>query len=484
MSTMTTLSPEATETPARSPLGELLGLAIPTVAQMASYTVMQFLDTWMLSRLGVNEPTAAGNGGLLAWSVMGFGAGVLFCVNALVSQHFGQKDFRACGRYLWQGVWFALLYALLTSALIPAAPRIFTWMGHDPALIAAEGTFFRITVGGAAIKLAATAFGQFLLATNRPWIVLASTVCGVLANIGVNYLLIYGNFGFPRLGVAGAAWGTNVGVTVELCILMAVAMRPAMRRTFNTLDWPFRPASMRTLLGIGLPSGFQIIADIAAWMLFQTWVMGQFGTAAMAANTFAFRYLSVSFMPAFGISIAVTALVGRYIGAGKPNVAARRAHLGFAVAAIYMLVCGALYILGRNVLMGLFTRDPEVLRLGMIVLVFCGIYQLFDAMYIVYNGALRGAGDTFVPAVTLFVLCWGIMVGGGYAVARMRPQWGVVGPWTMASVYGAILGGFILARFCRGRWQAIRLETQDASDTVRGFEPLPAAAAAAEAGPA
>src|SRR3954453_3240470 len=76
----TTLSPEATETLDRSPLGELLGLAIPTVAQMASSTVMQFLDTWMLSRLGVNEPTAAGNGGLLAWSVMGFGAGVLFCV--------------------------------------------------------------------------------------------------------------------------------------------------------------------------------------------------------------------------------------------------------------------------------------------------------------------------------------------------------------------------------------------------------------------
>jgi MATE family multidrug resistance protein len=199
--------------------------------------------------------------------------------------------------------------------------------------------------------------------------------------------------------------------------------------------------------------------------------MGQFGTAAMAANTFAFRYLSVSFMPAFGISTAVTALVGRYIGAGKPDVAAHRAHLGFAVAAVYMLVCGAAYILGRNVLIGLFTQEPEVLRIGVVVMVFCGIYQLFDAMYIVYNGALRGAGDTFVPAVALFVLCWGIMVGCGYAVARLKPQWGVGGPWTMATLYGAILGGVIVARFCRGRWRSIRLETHDASDTVRGFVP-------------
>jgi MATE family multidrug resistance protein len=467
----TTLSDQAKAKGERSPLAELLGLAIPTVAQMASYTVMQFADTWMLSRLGVTEPTAAGNGGLLAWSVIGFGIGVLFCVNALVSQHFGQKDYRACGRYLWQGVWFGLFFACVTAAFIPFTPRLFAWMGHDPALIAAEGTFFRITVGGTAIKLAATAFGQFLLAANRPWIVMFSAVLGVSANLGVNYLLIYGNWGFPRMGVAGAAWGTNVGVTVELCFLAYVALRPAMRRTFNTTDWPLRPAQMRTLLGIGLPSGLQIVADIAAWMLFQTWVMGQFGTAAMAANTFAFRYLSVSFMPAFGISTAVTALVGRYIGAGKPDVAAHRAHLGFAVAAVYMLVCGAAYILGRNVLIGLFTQEPEVLRLGVVVMVFCGIYQLFDAMYIVYNGALRGAGDTFVPAVALFVLCWGIMVGGGYAVARLKPQWGVGGPWTMATLYGAILGGVIVARFCRGRWRSIRLETHDASDTVRGFVP-------------
>ena len=460
----------------RAPLAELLLLAIPTVAQMASYTVMQFADTWMLSRLGVAEPTAAGNGGLAAWSVIGFGVGVMFCVNALVSQNFGQRDFAACGKYLWQGVWFALAFALVTAPFIPLAPRLFAWLGHDPALIGLESVFFQITVGGTAIKLAATAFGQFLLATNRPWVVLLSAVCGVAANLVLNYFLIFGHGGFPKMGVAGAGWATIAGTAVELLVLVAIAVRPRMRLTFNTLDWRPRPAHMWTLLKIGLPSGAQIVADVAAWMLFQTWVIAQFSTAAMAANTFAFRYLSVSFMPAFGIATAVTALVGRYIGAGRPDVAAQRAHLGFYVTAVYMLACGAAYILGRNVLIGLFTDDPEVVRLGVIVMIFCGIYQLFDAMYIVYNGALRGAGDTFVPAVTLFLLCWGITVGGGYAVARLRPEWGLVGPWTMATLYGAILGLFLLVRFTRGRWRSIRLESKEASDTVRGFDPLPAAA--------
>jgi MATE family multidrug resistance protein len=472
----TSLNDQAGTSRARSPLAELLLLAIPTVAQMCSYTAMQFADTWMLSRLGVAEPTAAGNGAMAAWSVIGFGVGVLFCVNALVSQHFGQKDYPACGRYLWQGVWFSLFYGVLAAPVLPLAPRLFRTLGHEPSLISLEATFFQITVGATAIKLAATALGQFLLATNRPWIVMFSAVCGVSANLVVNCFLVFGYAGFPKLGVAGAAWGTNVGVTVELLVLAAIALRPHIRQKVNTADWFLRPGHMRTLLKIGVPSGAQLVADITAWTLFQAWVIAQFSTAAMAANTFAFRYLAVSFMPAFGISTAVTALVGRYIGAGQPDVAARRAHLGFAVAAIYMAACGVAYVLGRNVLMGLFTHDPEVLRLGAIVLIFCGVYQLFDAMYIVYNGALRGAGDTFVPAVTLFVLCWGITVGGGYAVAHWRPQWGLVGPWGMATAYGAILGVFMLLRFGRGRWRTIRLDRQGASDTVRGFaEPVPAA---------
>jgi MATE family multidrug resistance protein len=448
--------------PARRPIVELLLLAGPTVAQMISYTAMQFADTWMLSTLGVKEPTAAGNGGLFAWSIIGFGVGVLICVNALVSQSFGRKEYAACGRYMWQGIWFGLLFAALCAPAILFGSGIFRWLGHEPELAQLEGTFFRITVTGAAIKLASMAMGQFLLAINRPGVVFLAAVCGVSANAGVNYFLIFGHGGFPKLGVAGAAWGTNIGVTVELLALATLALSGPMRRTFNTFDWRLRAAEFKTLLKIGLPSGLQIVADIAAWNLFQNWVLARFNTSAMAANMFMFRYLSVSFMPAFGLSTAVTALVGRNIGAGRPDVAERRAHLGFAVAAVYMLTCGAVYILGRNALMGLFTSDPEVRRIGAMLLIFAGIYQLFDAMYIIYNGALRGAGDTFVPAVALAVLCWGIMVFGGYVVARLRPDWGIAGPWVMASIYGLVLGVFVFLRFKRGRWKERRLGPAEA----------------------
>jgi MATE family multidrug resistance protein len=186
--------------------------------------------------------------------------------------------------------------------------------------------------------------------------------------------------------------------------------------------------------------------------------MAPLGTTVMAANTFMLRYMTLSFMPAFGIGIAVTALVGRYLGMGRLDLARQRADLGFKVAAFYMVICGIVFFVGRFRLIGLFSSDPQVLHFGAILLIYAAIYQFFDAMYIIYNGALRGAGDTFVPAVTTAGLCWGISVFGGWMIARSHPQWGPAGPWTIASVYGIILGFFMLVRFRRGQWKAIPQE--------------------------
>src|SRR6185436_10096383 len=130
-----------------------------------------------------------------------------------------------------------------------------------------------------------------------------------------------------RLGVVGAAWAQNIGVAIETGCLILFALLPTVRRTFNLADWKLRWPEFRTLLVVGAPAGVQIVADVLAWSLFGMWVMAQFGTAAMAGNNFMFQYMKVSFMPAFGISVAVTALVGRYIGMGRVDLAEKRANM-------------------------------------------------------------------------------------------------------------------------------------------------------------
>jgi MATE family multidrug resistance protein len=450
------------------PLAELLRLALPTVAQMASYTLMQFLDTWMLSHVGdrITPPTAAANSGILAFALISMGMGVMWVVNTLVSQAYGRKDFPACGQYLWQGVWFALIFSLLPLPLLPAAPRAFAFFGHESALANDEATYLQIVVALAVLKLVGTAFEQFLMAIDRASAVMLATMIGVAANVVAAWALIFGHLGSASMGVAGAAWAQNIGVGVEAVVAVAFALSPTIRSRFNVLDWRLRFRQMRTLLKVGVPSGIQVVAEVLAWSAWGNIVMAIFGTRAMAGMNFVFRYMAVSFMPAWGVSTAVTALVGRYIGRRQPDVAMQRAQLGFKVSAVYMLACAAFFIVFRRQLISLFADDPQVLAIGSMMLIFAAVYQLFDAMYIVYYGALRGAGDTFVPAIMTAVLCWSITVLGGYAIARFVPQLGPAGPWYVASAYGAILGLWMYARFARGGWRAINLERATESDTV------------------
>jgi MATE family multidrug resistance protein len=210
---------------------------------------------------------------------------------------------------------------------------------------------------------------------------------------------------------------------------------------------------------IGAGSGAQVGADVVAWSLFSAGVMAQLGEDAMAAGVFMFRYMVVSFMPAFGISQGVTALVGRYIGMRRPDLARQRAHLGFLVTAAYMVCCGAAFFVFRHQLIGFFHPTDSVAAMGATLMIFAAVYQFFDAMYITYNGALRGAGDTAIPALATAGLCWSITVIGGWLVAWRFPGFGVAGPWTCATIYGIILGVFMLIRFQRGAWEKIRIES-------------------------
>ena len=456
----------------RSPLAELLGLALPTVAQMASYTVMQFIDTWMLSHYGdadtrVAAPTAAATSGILAFAVISLGMGALWVVNTLVSQSYGRKEYAACGRYLWQGVWFGVAFGVVVLPVLPYVGGLFAAAGHKPRLAGLETQYIQVVLAASIFKLVGTAFGQFLLAVDRPRQVMAATVAAVSVNAAASWVLVFGHFGVKPLGVVGAAWAQNIGVFVEMALLVVFATRPRVWSQFNVRDWLPRPAMLRTLLAVGIPSGIQTVADVLAWAAFQMWVMGVFGEKSMAANTFVFRYMSVSFMPAYGLSVAVTALVGRYIGRGRPDVAMHRANLGFWVAGAYMVACGLVFFVGRGALIGIFAVDPDVRRIGAMLLVFAAIYQFFDAMYIVYNGALRGAGDTLVPALMTAGLCWALTVFGGYAAARWG-RMGPAGPWVTATTYGILLGIFMLVRFRRGRWRSIQLDGKPAADTVPG----------------
>jgi MATE family multidrug resistance protein len=464
----TSLDPAAPQDRLPAQLYQIARLACPTIAQMAAYTVMEFINTLMLSRLGSREPTAAVNAGILTYALVSLGIGTVLLVNTLVSQSFGRGNRSECGRYLWQGVWFSVFYALLLVPVGLGAGAVFRWFGHEPALVAMESVYMRVCLGGAILQILVTTMGQFLLATDRPFPVFVAAVAGVCVNILAGYTLIFGHFGLPAMGVAGAAWGRNAGVGVEVLGLAVVALGPVSVRQFGALSVRLRLREMAELLRLGLPTGVQQMADVMAWSLFANLVIAHFGTDAMAANSFVFRAFLVSFMPAVGLGAAVTALVGRSIGARDLPLASRYGHLGFFVGCIYMLACGVGFLIWRQQVIGLFTSDREIILIGARLMVFAAAFQLFDAMCIIYSSALRGAGDTLVPGVATAVLNWAVTIGGGLWVARHFPQWGPNGPWLAGLVFIASLGLFLCLRFVGGNWKSIHLQTPGSGQAAIG----------------
>jgi MATE family multidrug resistance protein len=438
-----------------TPLRELLTLAVPTILQMASYTLMQFADTYMLSLVGDLEATAAGQAGGVQFAFVSFGFGIMFLVNALVSQAYGRGAFAECGRVLWQGIYVAIGCGLVLLVTIPFAPAMFARFGHEPRLVELEAIYFQILTAFAVFKLVQSAMSQFLIGINRPGIVLLSAVVGTLINVFFNWVLIYGNLGFAPMGIAGAAIATVISILIELLIMLVFFASRSIRKRYNPFDWKLRPDVLGQLLKLGTPAGAAMVGEVGAWSLFNVWVIGQFGTDAMKANNYAFRYMLVAFMPAIGIGHAVTALVGRYYGAGDIPAASRRAHLGFRVAAAYMVLVGiGMMVFGRH-LVGFFTNDPAVIAIGATIILFMGGYQILDAVYVVYIGALRGAGDTFIPSMFMIVLNWTLVVAGAYLTARHLPQLGPGGPWTVLCIYGICVGAFMFLRFQHGAWRRI-----------------------------
>jgi MATE family multidrug resistance protein len=188
------------------------------------------------------------------------------------------------------------------------------------------------------------------------------------------------------------------------------------------------------ILRIGIAAGATYALDLGSWAIFVSFVIGKFGADVLAGNNAATSFTQLSFMPAYGLSIGLTALVGRYIGRGDYRAANRRAYLGMACACCYMTLMGALFYIFRRQFIGLFRHEAAVVAPGSLILTYIPLFQFADAFGIVSAGALKGAGDTRFLAAAQIVFAWLLFLPlafwlGNPLVAGLR------GAWTAATVY-------------------------------------------------
>jgi len=475
-------------------------MAWPTVLTMTSYTIMQFVDALMVGQVGPESLAAQGNGGVWAFVPIAIGMGILTVVNTFVSQNLGAGRPREGARYAWAALWLAVVgWVCVLLPMAAVLPMIFRGLHLDPAdpatveLVRMETTYGQILLVGGVITMSARGIHQYFFGMHRPKIVTVSAFAGNGVNVLVNYALIFGRDGLPDIGlpgipgidpmgVTGAAIGTVIGTLVELLIPLAVFLGPSLNRAHGTRSaWRPDPGAMRDLFRLGWPAAGQYGNELICWAIFMTGLVGAFGTDHMAAGWVALRYMHLCFMPAVGFSTAVTSIVGRFIGAGHPEVAMKRARLGVGMALVYMTIGGLVLFLWRDELVRFFfagsDRSAEqidaIVEIGARLMICAAVFQTFDALGIVYAGALRGAGDTVWPGIVTMVYSWTFIVGGGWLMTVIAPQWTSVGPWIGAAAFIICLGLTMTWRFESGAWRGIRLVETDRADGSADGEPGP-----------
>lgn len=446
---------------------DTLKLAAPVVVTMTSYTLMQWVDKLMVSRIGPDPiyVGAQGNASLATFVPIAILMGILSVVNTFVSQNLGAGRPERGPAYAFNGLWIAAVACVLLLPYAAVIPDVFRLLGHSPEQIALQTGYARILLFGAFLTVSTRGIAQFFFGIHRPTVIMIAAISGNAVNIFFNYTLIFGNLGMPRLELEGAAYATLIGSAVELSIPLAIFLGPAYNRLYHTRRaWRPSRKHIKDLLRVGWPGGLMFGNEMLCWSIFMVYLVSMFGSLHATAGWIAHQWMSLSFMPTVGITMAVTAMVGKCIGMGRHDLAAKRAWMGVAVSMVYMGLCGVLFILFREPMIALFINEETsaedaavVIRLGAMFMIAVAAFQLFDALAMTLSAALRGAGDTVWIGVVTVILSWVVIVGGGIVMVRYLPGLESLGPWLAASAYIVILSLLAMARFLSGAWRHIRL---------------------------
>ena len=389
-----------------------------------------FLDTAMAGRYSKVDLAGVAMAGNILWPAFMLLAGVSMAMTPIVSQLRGAGETGASGARIRQGLWLTVLTTAMLVATLLNARVFFDFFEVDAQITAIAMSYLHAVVWGAPALMFYVAFRNVCdgLGKTRPAMFIAGSVLPL--NALLNYLLIFGKFGFPQLGGVGCGWATAIVLWVELIAMLFVIRRPFFRASgfFERFDRP-RLAAMLRIARIGVPIGFSVFIGMVVYSLIGLYI-GRLGVNEFAAHSIAGNLNWLTYVIPMGLGAAASIRVGFYTGADDLAFARRAAAVAYRFALVYALAVSVLLVLFRAQLVGVYTTEPEVVAIAVTLLLFIAVYQIFDDTQAVAIGALRGYKDTVVPAAIELIGYWLIALPIGHAIAL---GWG---PFDAAGVYG------------------------------------------------
>ncbi|HVQ29270.1 MAG TPA: MATE family efflux transporter, partial [Vicinamibacteria bacterium] len=428
---------------------EVVHIAYPLVLAQMSFTVQTFVDRLFLTWYSQEAVAGAVTSLFTVWVFISLFLGTGEYLTTFVAQYLGAGRPRRIGPVVWQGIYFSLAAGLFVTSLTPLARPVFEAAGHAPGVMAHEISYARILMWGAFPIILMATLSTFFAGRGSTRVILAVNVLATLVNVVLDYFWIFGRGGFPRAGVAGAAWATVISQVVGALVYLAIILKKKHREAYATASgWRFERPLFTRFIRYGLPTGLQYSVEILAFAIFMM-IIGRIGVVPLAASGIAFNLNMIVFMPMLGLGVGVAALVGRHLGAERPEVAERAVHSAFAMSLTYMLACGLLYVGASRLLLAPYAAGAppgsfdEVAAIATVLLRFIALYSIFDMMNVVFAAGLKGAGDTRYPLVATLLLGLLVMLGPAWVMVD-RYHVGVYAAWTAPTAYVAVLGVLML----------------------------------------
>jgi MATE family multidrug resistance protein len=404
---------------------EVLEIVVPMVLSTGAWSILFFMDRVFLTWYSSDAIAASLPAGMASFAVVCLFAGTAVYVNTFVAQYHGAKQDDKIGAIIWQGVYLSFLSL---SLIIPAyyfADIIFQWTGHEPQILALEIEYFRTLMYAA--------------------------VFGVLNNTLSSFFL----------GMKGAAIATNIAIITGVMIYAVMILKPHNQLQFNSLKhWMFNKALFNRLIYFGFPNGLRLFIDMSSFTAFLM-IVGMLGKDSLIASNIAFNINALSYIPMMGLMIAASVLVGQHLGNNNAQLAERATWSTLHLGLVFFSILGLLYILLPGLFIWPYLQASEFdqldsLALVVVLLRFVAFFGLFDATFLIFLGALEGAGDTRFIMKMSFIISVLLMVVPSYFYVKYMSA-DVIGLWMIITFHVIVYSGVFYRRFKNGLWKEMRV---------------------------
>jgi MATE family multidrug resistance protein len=430
-----------------------LQLAAPVMIGMVASFGMNFVDTIMAGRLPEKEIALAAiaTGGAIWSAVLMFVLGVMMAIQPVVAHLDGARDRSEAGVMLRQGLWLALLAAVPFILVLLNGQVILQGMGVDSSIIPTAIEYMSALSWGAPAICVLLLLRFFSEGTGHTRPTMYIGLMGIMLNIPLNYILMFGKLGMPALGARGTGYATSIVICLQLVVMFIYVQSHSHFRAyepFTKIQWTaWRPklAAMLQLLKIGLPIGTGIFVE-GSLFVGAALLIARLGPLPASAHLVAINYSALLFMIPLGLASAITTRVGNALGRGDPQAARYAGMIGLVIMLFTQTLGAASMLLIPELIVGIYTSDTRITVIAVELLFLSAIFQYADGVQICAAGALRGLKDTVIPMFINIVSYLLIGLSVGYYLTFNR-EMGPAGMWIGMIVglsFGAVL---LLGRF-------------------------------------